>query len=1559
MWNEFYDYYAPRLVIRASATDYYYIHPKPVPEEIEVYRAGTYSYSVGAIPYTIPIQTYFNLSVDVITGGSQVGFTLRVNGVPIGTLADLDANRILQVGKAGIRTRGSNTFRVDNFSVLGVPQGYASVEITQPVYDRGLASVEITQEVVIPTGKASVEIKQSIHQGQGQASVEVTQSIEVMSPLVFDPAEVMYDSFSTGGDGALTSHTSESGHTWSAIAGFTDNITVVNASARAAGAVAEGAALCSYAPTSPNYSIAFTNMYIGDSSAAADVGPSLLLRTTDGTDGYRIQYNSTGGYYEVYRQADSSLVGYLSRWDLGSYADTPSVVFHIQNLYGDSQVAISLSAYGYVYHTIYDSSPNRVITAGKVGLILKDANFNSMTIIEDAYRTVAYDSFERWGTGGDYLENTADALGFPWKKQTGYSGDLAVDATGFVRPSTSAPQWMYYTFDDADYPAEYREYGVYADITLNDVATNTQVPALTLYTHPDDGSHKWLNVIPQPLTNEIIVVHGTADGGVLKGSVPYTFSAGVQFRLHAQIYYLSYPDAIINIFVDNVYVDTVYTSGIDWFYGYFPGVAGYQQGTWEIEQWGQTYEFLTVPPPQGSVSFSITQSIQDYNRYTQDTFTVGGGDVSLADHLSDDGFYWHKSIANWDADTISVIDANDRVRGPGGNGAWLWYWLDVLPMDADYSVQADIRTESKGSDTYSVQLMLRASINEAVTSWYYVYPRHKTNKIEIRRLPSLTLGSLDYSFPTSGTSRTIRAEVQTFIDRVDIRIYVDDTLIGTVSDTSAERLLEAGRPGLATTQNATADNFTFSVLRGQISLGITQDIADRGYASVEITQDVVIPQGYASVDIYQRVVSPGFASVGIEQRVNHGIGIASVAIQQIVKAEGYASVEITQDLVIPQGSVSLGITNVIQAPSGYVTVFIEQVTTAQGQASVGITQTITNIQGIASVDIQQVQYATGGVSVSILQSIADPVALTTDNVDWKAKVTLDGVDISEDITGEIRVEAEENGSRIAEFVFDPAAGLLEIMEWVASQVTIDYQIRPAGSDTFSTHRIFTGIVDVPAYDPVTQLVSIHATDHLQGRFEQATKEDIEAMVGGEWSRHVFNEEVDGWQYFQDRMSTQPYSFDLDINGTGVKAAWEAKATPDFTYVENTIDDESVTVEFASRRDIINKGLINLDFRFQRMRERRHNISWELYPGFLEYLYDPFLWPTRSMCESAVSGGGWVLESIVYIDPPQSGVYQVRNRDVPGSHPRVWVLNPGFKANYCQGFFAKVSNKWAQTITEEYEFEVICQQSIDQLGPIHEEFDYGIECEQDITDWEDTEDPGFSISAAVSDGVMASGGSIAEPWEGEEYLDADETDIENGRAEMENAQVCALEIAKTSILNTHRNNYVEFSTFLEPGLERHHTVYVNTAHVQAKGKTHGFIHTMNPDGGIAITEVRIAISKVLASGLPFASPVTPAPKPDTTPDQSIITEWGGLGTHIGGRLASFPYNEDMRGLTTNYEWDPDTQDHTSNPLPQQVYPYEFVIETPEIEEEARQPVIGSSTITVHVEVPDELMDITTT
>ena len=1502
------DYYAPKLVVRYAGGNYYYIWPKIATGEISVERAGGSVYTVGAIPYAIPLTTNFNLTVDVITNGAQVDFEISVDGVPLGTISDTNANRILAVGQAGILNRYGNVWRLDNFAVRGIPQGIASVGITQPIYDRstlGEPSVEITQDIVIPRGQASVGIKQSIHQGQGSASVEITQIVEVMPPFVFDPVEGMYDSFTTGGDTLLTAHTSESGHTWSSIAGWSDTLTVQTANERVYAAT-EGAALCSYTPTSANMMIAFTNLYMGD-SVPAGTGPSLIVRTTDGTDGYRIQYNNVSGEYDIHRQADDSLVGSLSKWDLGHLDDTPNVIFHIQNLHNDSQVIFQIYTWGgYIWnewdYPVIDKSPSRVTAAGKVALIGNDAAFHAMTIVEDAYLTEAYDSFTQWGAGNQELSLTVDAAGFLWKKQTTFTGSLnVIDATGTLEPSGAAAAWMYYTLDDNDHAADDWDYGVWADITLNDVATNTQVPALTLYTSPWDNSYKWLNVIPQPLTNEIIVVWGLADGGTLQGSVPYTFSAGVEFRLHAQGNAQSQSQPIIDIFVDDTYIDSVYTGGIDWFYDGYPGIAGYQQGTWEIAQWGQTRQFLTVPPPQGSSSLSVTQSIQDDNRLTVDTFTESGGDTSLADHLSDDGFYWYKHLANWDTDIISVIDANDRVRGPGGNSAWLWYWCDILPMSPNYILQADIRTETKASDTYSVQMMLRMNQHTTSTSWYYIYPKHLSNKIEIRRYPSLILDIFDYSFPTTGEVSTIRAEIQTLVDSVEIAIYVDDTLIGKAYDTSAERILEAGRAGIAVTQNATADNFQFSIMQGSISLPIQQRVVDPGFASVEITQEVTNPRGLVSVEI----------------------------------------------------------TQTIEANTGYCGVYITQKMVAQGSVSVDITQTITNPQGIASVEITQQVFTPGLTSVEILQSITDPVALTADHADWKARVTLDGVDISEDITGEIRVEAEENGSRIAEFEFDPPAGLLEIMEWVATPVTIDYLIKEAGGTEYSVYRIFTGIVDVPEYDPVTQLVRINATDHLQGRFEQATHEEITDLIGGEWSRHVFDEEVDGWQYFQDRLTTQPYSYDLDVNGVGVKAPWLAKVTPDFTYTNDTIDDESVITSFASRRDIINKGLINLDFRFQRMRERRHTIAWELYPGFIDYLGDPFIWPTKSMCDSAVAGGGWVLESIIYIEAPESGVYNVRREEEGGYYPVAWILTPGFAANYCQGFYAMVSNKWAQTITEEYEFEVICQQSIDQLGPIHEEFDYGVECEQDIVDWEDTEAPGFSISAAETDGIMTSSASIGAPWEGEEYLDADETDIENGRAEMENAQVCAIEVAKTSILNTHRNNHVEYSSFLEPQLERHHTVYINTGHIDAKGKVHGYIHTMDPDAGTATTEVTLSISKVLASGLPFNSPITPAPKPDIEPDQSVVTGWGGLSTHIGGRLESFNYSEDMRGFITNYEWDPDTQDFTSEPLPAKTYPYEFVIETPEIEEEARQPVIGSSTITVHVEVPDELMDITTT
>src|SRR5690606_3502506 len=92
---------------------------------------------------------------------------------------------------------------------------------------------------------------------------------------------------------------------------------------------------------------------------------------------------------------------------------------------------------------------------------------------------------------------------------------------------------------------------------------------------------------------------------------------------------------------------------------------------------------------------------------------------------------------------------------------------------------------------------------------------------------------------------------------------------------------------------------------------------------------------------------------------------------------------------------------------------------------------------------------------------------------WSAVVTPGGVDVTDLLTGSMRVDREEGASGIAEFGLFYMPGQLVQTDLADRTVTIDY-ITDDGSNAVQV-RLFTGLVAEPRWDAPARVMQITAT----------------------------------------------------------------------------------------------------------------------------------------------------------------------------------------------------------------------------------------------------------------------------------------------------------------------------------------------------------------------------------------------------------------------------------------------------------------------------------------------------
>lgn len=538
-------------------------------------------------------------------------------------------------------------------------------------------------------------------------------------------------------------------------------------------------------------------------------------------------------------------------------------------------------------------------------------------------------------------------------------------------------------------------------------------------------------------------------------------------------------------------------------------------------------------------------------------------------------------------------------------------------------------------------------------------------------------------------------------------------------------------------------------------------------------------------------------------------------------------------------------------------------------------------------------------------------------------ITLDGVDVSLQVTGEGSVNAEESTACIANFVIMPNAGTISAGDYVGVPVTIDHVLIDTLGVVISTTRIFTGTVDTAIYNPRTGLTSFTCTDDLQAKFEAKTQAQIDAiLVNGRWSKAVFGEFRDGYRYFEDRLSTYPQSYDYNADGvTGTLVDWAAKATADFTYIENTIYDDSISYSITPKRDLANTYTITYNYRFGRLLHRNHSYSWFLY--FCPYFEQSHELPSKDMITTAATSAGWNISTVIEFKE------LLPSTPDPCGTGANWVVSNEVKDSLALGANWTASRRWSQTATENYTITVDAPQSVAWLGsiPFNEQASNNTDLDAD----------GWSEGTDIPTGRTNSIGDIV--------IDKYDRTVSDNDIETLIAR------ARTEILDSHRANHVTATIELNPLLQRFHTVALNSNGIDARGKVYSYTHRFSDSDGYARTEVTISVSLNGGAAGSGDSPITAPAAPDTDPTSTAPSSSTELGTYIGNDDTAPDYDDTWEGFTGNYSI------AVGTPTPEQIYPRQFRIVTPDINQDSVDAVEGDSSSTYSFDIPNELLTIT--
>ncbi|MGA4442621.1 hypothetical protein ACPA2N_25995 [Ectopseudomonas hydrolytica] len=559
-----------------------------------------------------------------------------------------------------------------------------------------------------------------------------------------------------------------------------------------------------------------------------------------------------------------------------------------------------------------------------------------------------------------------------------------------------------------------------------------------------------------------------------------------------------------------------------------------------------------------------------------------------------------------------------------------------------------------------------------------------------------------------------------------------------------------------------------------------------------------------------------------------------------------------------------------------------------------------------------------------------PVA-PRDSILWEVRAMLAGEDVSELLTGTIRVEQERSAASLAdcELLLDP--GPIDPTWYTGKALSIHYLEWREGA--WVEYLLFDGWVIRPSFEPVDSVIALECSDRLQDAIEALSIAGVDALVGGNWSADLFEDPVgrSRWDYAQERLSSRAASLNRLPGGELVVTPWAATA-PAFVYGDGVTLDRSLVWSPVDLDERVNVVEVDALWRYPKLRERRDNFTWQ-HPnlsgltgigGFCVWHVDTTELPDIAMVEEGTTGAGYgaIFNREWYRLPPT--VTDGTNTGQFCDPQFVWINT---YADLLLGGTWTGARRWVQAATETYALRVEAPASVDAAGEV-------IRRDRLAVDGSDQE----AASAFAEPGWsgLAAGGSYESP--GDWVLNLREQE------RWQAALVCAVAMARVQILDAHRRNRLAFDvpTSDAMGVTLQHTLRVEDQRCRCQAPVWLLTHELSIDAQTAITTITLGVSR---GGGAVDDPIV-VPAPPAVPSGPGRAGPRELVTQLGGRPDSPEFDETLPGFSGNYDV----------PFPGSAqYPRDFRVEAPAINEFYIDELELSTSATYRVAVPNDLLE----
>lgn len=568
--------------------------------------------------------------------------------------------------------------------------------------------------------------------------------------------------------------------------------------------------------------------------------------------------------------------------------------------------------------------------------------------------------------------------------------------------------------------------------------------------------------------------------------------------------------------------------------------------------------------------------------------------------------------------------------------------------------------------------------------------------------------------------------------------------------------------------------------------------------------------------------------------------------------------------------------------------------------------------------------------------------------DFDVQVLIDGWPAPMcDFAQTMKISRAENESGICEFVLLPSRQRknqqeIDLYQWYQREIVVD---------VVSNHqlvRLFRGWIDAVDYEMLGGRLALRASDRREQQINNLPKSFVEKI--GYTSKSAHSDEFDSIKAELDaRLSTIPYAFDFDVDGTPILTAWKPKTTPDYVLSPCVIYQRAPSLVLAQVGGVVNAVDVEVSLSYPRWLQRSVLMGYSHGLGVCDYVRYGKLASLQNVAD-AISQTGWKLGGFSAERLEKSGWYNCGGRQIG------WIRDPrvinndqgGDESNHAidvdevrttpnfdvkSGQF-ELLRRWSQNITQKFKLRVLNAPSIARYG-------------------ENKQNANYSVQAAAPENLKWETPDLHRP---KLNFDYDETrmqhlpflgnqpivglpenvrhhrspfgdvfvDWADGNHDFNQTVEVAYHTAYTQILASHRNSLnceVKFMPFVRLS----HTHRIEHSHFSGNAKVSGFVHEFDFEKGLGKTELQHRFFQNQfddGSGYTPFSPISRETPPAVRFDNAFTL--GRIELPKGTKL------DDTRHFGMIYEYGTVSQGVVL------WSPKQFVVKTPEVEQASTDP-----------------------